>query len=109
MVPTAVLPGAGDRSELEDVFASGGEQALHGQLGGGAEPARSGRHGVDVRLGRVGGEDDGSFDFQEAALAEEPADRVVQLGPQLEDAAQGAQGVGIGGAGAHDAARVRTA
>ena len=109
MVPAAVLAGARDGTELEDVFAAGGEQAFHGQLGGGAEPARAGGDGVDVRLGRVGGQDDGGIDFEEAAFAEKPADRVVQFGPQFQDAALGAQGVGICRGRAHAAGRLSPA
>ena len=109
VVPAPVFAVARDGAELEDVSIAGGEQALHVQLGGGAQPAGAGGDGVDVRLGRVGGQQDGGVDFEEPAFAEEAAEAIVQPGAQLEDAAPVAQGVGIRGTGAHGAARVRTA
>ena len=103
MVPAAVFAVASAGADLEDLFIAGGEQALHVQLGRGAHPAGSGGDGVDVVFRRVGGDGDGGVDFEKTSIAEKATDGVVQPGPQFQDAAQGAQGVGIGGFGVHDA------
>jgi hypothetical protein len=84
-------------AELEEVFHAGGEEAFHGQFGGGAQPTGAGGGGVDIGLGGVGGQEDGGVDLEKAALAEEAADGVGQLRAQIQNAAQGTQGVGIGG------------
>ena len=69
-VDAAAFAGAEAGARLVDGMETGGEEALHRELGGGAEPAAGGGYGVDVVLGGVCGEPDGGADFEKAAGVE---------------------------------------
>ena len=108
VVPAALFAGAEAGAELEYAGVAGGEEAFHGELGGGAEPAVGGGDGVYVFFGGVGGEQDGGGDFEEVALAEEAADGVVEACALFEDGALIREGGGVQGVGGGQGWRTRS-
>jgi hypothetical protein len=82
MVPAAMFAGAEAGAELEDRVARRRRGGVSWPARGRCAGAAAGGNGVDVGLRRVGRKEHRGVDLEKAALAEEAADGVGELGAQ---------------------------